>query len=60
MSLGPEQIMLGALFCLPYPIASSNVISSGMHLEDAVGLFPAMRQWVPWGVPCIFWSIQQL
>ena len=59
MSLGPEQTMLGALFCLPYPIASSNVISSGMHLEDAVDLFPAMRQWVPWGAPCIFWSILQ-
>lgn len=40
-------------------IANSNVIFSGMHLEDAVGLFPAMRQWVPWGAPCIFGSILQ-
>lgn len=37
----------------------SGVICSGMHLEDAEGPFSAMRQWVPWGAPCIFWSILQ-
>ena len=59
MSLGPEQTMLGALL-FAVSIANSNVMFSGMYLGDAEDLFSAMQQWVPWGAPCIFWSIQQL
>ena len=51
--------MLGT-FLFAASIANSNVVVSGMHLEDAEDLFSAMQQWVPWGAPCIFWSIQQL
>lgn len=57
--MGLEQTMLEALL---FAVSDrwSGVICSGMHLEDAEGPFSAMRQWVPWGAPCIFWSILQI
>ena len=56
---GPEQKLRSGPFCLSYPTASSDAISSGMHVEGREDPFSAMWQWVPWGAPCIFWNILQ-